>query len=220
MRHRARDHLGVGADVGRVRPISTASARLAPSSASNHADGADQRLGEGERGIGVLLHEVRGKAEDLLRIVLEDLRVGDDRQADALEHRGLVRRRANQVAGDRARLQRRWHLRRRRDQEEHVRPDLALRVARCVEPGVEPAGGEPVAQLVVVGRDREDHAHVEGATFGVLPRRWRAAARRREIGCTGLPSAPVGIPGFIRSQTAFETVMALPVESIESGVTI
>ena len=41
-----------------------------------------------------------------------------------------------------------------------------------------------------------------------------------EIGCTGLPSAPVGIPGFIRSQTAFETVMALPFRSIESGVTI
>ena len=40
------------------------------------------------------------------------------------------------------------------------------------------------------------------------------------IGCTGLPSAPIGICGFIIAQTALETVMPLPLRSIEKGVTM
>ena len=38
------------------------------------------------------------------------------------------------------------------------------------------------------------------------------------IGCTGLPPASFGICGFIIAQISLETVMALPLRSIENGV--
>ncbi|MNL19755.1 hypothetical protein D3C87_1409720 [compost metagenome] len=41
-----------------------------------------------------------------------------------------------------------------------------------------------------------------------------------EIGCTGLPSASISRWGFISSQTALETVMPLPLRSMEKGVTM
>ena len=39
--------------------------------------------------------------------------------------------------------------------------------------GVDAAGGEPVAQLVVVRGDREHHAHVEGLALGLELRDYR-----------------------------------------------
>ena len=38
------------------------------------------------------------------------------------------------------------------------------------------------------------------------------------IGWTGLPSGCFGMSGFISSQTALDTVMPLPLRSIENGV--
>ena len=54
-------------------------------------------------------------------------------------------------------------------------------VIRAVEARVQPAGRQPVAQLVVVGRDRENHAHVEGLALGAVAldhRRQRLGADR------------------------------------------
>ncbi len=55
-----------------------------------------------------------------------------------------------------------------------------------------------------------------------LPSAWNLSITGRKadalIGCTGLPSAPAGISGFMIAQTSFDTVMPLPLRSIESGV--
>ena len=93
---------------------------------------------------------------------MPDLVIGDDRHADALLHRGLVPGLTHGVAFDRSGLQCGGHLRGRRDRQLHIGIDRARHVAIGVIAGVQPARRQPVAQLVIMGGDREDHAHVEG----------------------------------------------------------
>jgi hypothetical protein len=162
-----------------------------------------------------------GHAEDLLGVVRPDLVVGDHGDADAHEDRLLVPGLADAVAVDGAGLHGRRHLRRRGDREQHVGVDLPVGVVlvRSVVAGVQPAGGEPVAQLVVVRRDREDHAHLEGLARGLEA----LHDRLERIGLDRMLGTAVGHlrhVGFICSHTAFETVMAFPFRSMLSGVTI
>ena len=79
--------------------------------------GADQRLDQREVRVRILLGPGLGDAEHLLRIVLPDLVVGDHRHAHALEDGLLVPGLADAVAVDRAGLERRRHLRRRRHRD-------------------------------------------------------------------------------------------------------
>ena len=106
-------------------------------------------------------------AEHFLRIVLPDLEIGDHRHADAFEDRLLIPRLADAIAVDRARLERRRHLRRRRHGQQHVGLDLAAHIGRRIETRMEAARREPVAQLVVVRGDRKHHRHLERLAVGL-----------------------------------------------------
>jgi len=92
--------------------------------------------------------------------------VGDHRRADPLGHRRLIPRLADRVAINRAGLQRRRHLRRRRHGNQHIAADLARDIGGTVKAGVDATRRQPVAQLVIMRRDRKDHAEVEGRAGG------------------------------------------------------
>ncbi len=120
--------------------------------------------------IGIFLGPFLGHTEDFLRIVLPDLIIGDDRYANSLEHGLLIPGLADAVAIDGSRFQRGRHLRRWRHRQQYIRLDLTRRIAfgRGIVPGVNSAGGQPVAQLVVVRGNGENHAHVEGLAFRTI----------------------------------------------------
>ena len=141
-------------------------------------------------GVRVAVGPTLGHAEHFLGVVLPYLVVGDHRHADAHEHGLLVPRLTHAVAIDGAGLQSGRHLRRRRHRQQHVGAELARHVAlvRRVVARVQAAGGQPVAQLVVVRGHRKHHPHVERLALGAvivdhrLERTGRNGVRRLAVG--------------------------------------
>ena len=115
--------------------------------------GADQRPQQRAQGCGMARRPVLGDGEDLFRRVVPDvIAIGDD-AADAQALRQAVPGCADAIAVDTPRREIGDHLRRRHDKQPHIAV------------GIDAAGGEPIAQHVVVAGMLEHDA--EG-------RRWQA----------------------------------------------
>src|SRR3546814_12087773 len=96
-----------------------------------------------------------------------------------LEPGGLVPRLAHAITFDRAGFQRGGHLRRRRDRQLDIGLHRPADIARRVIAGVQSAGGQPVAKLVIMGGYGEDHAHLERLAISVELQIGRASCRER-----------------------------------------
>ena len=162
--HGVRDDLCIGADILGLRENLDSLHAVGIVVLVEPLGGTQQCLDDTNCRIGILLRELLVEAEDLLGVVLPDLVVSDDRYTDTLEDSLLVPGLADAIAVDGACLQGCRHLRRRCYGEQRLCVDGTAGVTFFgrVEARVDAAGRQPVAKLVVVRRDREDHAHLEG----------------------------------------------------------
>ena len=128
--------------------------------------GTNEGLGNRDHGFGILIRPLAGHPKNLFRIVLPDIVIGGHGNANSLGDRLLIPWFTDTVAGDRSCFEGSRHLRRRGHGEFNGSIRAPGKIGLGIKARMNFGSRKPIAYFIIMGRNRENHAHLELFTLG------------------------------------------------------